>query len=222
MARRDRVGTTDQAMMARWSDMEPNPWNPNVMDDAMFAKERASIREFGFVDPITVRKNPALSETGMGPMWQIIDGEHRWRAGQAEGIEEFPIFIVEADDETAQQLTIVLNETRGRPDESKLTALVKGLAERRSEQELEMVLPYTAERLREMVSGTPQIDWDSLRDRRDKLKKEQTRWVERVYRMPADVARVIDDAVVAIKDREGMEHDWQALEAIAADVLASR
>jgi len=53
------------------------------MDQAMYAKAIASIREFGFVDPITVRT--------VDGRYQIIDGEHRWRAAKDEGITTVPI-----------------------------------------------------------------------------------------------------------------------------------
>lgn len=218
------MGDTEQALrhgLAKANDLDPNPWNPNVMDDEMFQKEQNSIRVFGFIDPITVRPHPKLKETGLGPAWQIIDGEHRLRAGISLGYTIFPIVILDVDEETAQQLTIVLNETRGKPDEAKLTALVRSLAAKRDEQELQQVLPYTAERMRTMLTGVDPIDWDALRDRRDKLQKDHGRWVERVYRMPVEVSAVIDDAISAVKDREGVAQDWQALELIAADVLAS-
>jgi ParB/RepB/Spo0J family partition protein len=55
--------------------LTPNPWNPNQMDDEQYGKALNSIREFGFVDPVTVR------ELG-NDTYQIIDGEHRWRAAQ--------------------------------------------------------------------------------------------------------------------------------------------
>lgn len=225
MAKRNGQGeavSTIGTGYATAGDLAPNPWNPNVMDPEMFQKEIASIERFGFVDPITVRPSPVMRETGLGPMWQIIDGEHRMRAGIALGMDEFPIVVLDVDEPTAQELTIVLNETRGKPDEVKLADLVRSLAAKRDEQELHQVLPFTAEKMRTMLSGVDPIDWDALRDRRDKLKKDRGRWVERVYRMPVEVAKVVDDAVSTMKDREGIEQDWQALELMAADVLASR
>lgn len=43
--------------------IRPNPWNPNVMSEFMFEKERASIREFGFIDPILVREQPRATRS---------------------------------------------------------------------------------------------------------------------------------------------------------------
>lgn len=217
MAKNGWVGKAEQAiesvLMVTDELLEPNPWNPNVMTPEIFEKERASIREFGFVDPLTVR--------WIGDRYQIIDGEHRWKAGRLEGYRTFPVVLLrDIDDETAKQLTIVLNETRGSPDKGKLAALVRDLAAKRDQAQLQRVLPYTAEQMRSMVTGMDQIDWDSLHQKRDQLKQDRERWVERVFRMPAEAAQVVDDAIERVKTQEGIETDWRALEMIAADSMA--
>jgi hypothetical protein len=191
----------------------PNPWNPNVMDFAMFEKEVASIEAFGFVDPLTVRQ--------LGDRYQIIDGEHRWRAGKRLGMVLFPCIVIDVDDETAKELTIVLNETRGKADEKKLSELVRELSQKRDEDRLARVLPFTPDRLRAMITNTEQIDWSKLHEKREQLKKDREQWVEKIYRMPVTAATVLDEAVERVKDQEGLEQDWQALEMIAADSLAS-
>src|SRR6185312_654905 len=98
--------------------IEPNPWNPNAMDDVMYGKEIESIHEFGFVDPLTCRM--------IGEIRQIIDGEHRWRVAKDHGrcvrnangvdwvehlgLAELPVTNLGiVADTAAQQLTIVLN-----------------------------------------------------------------------------------------------------------------
>jgi ParB-like chromosome segregation protein Spo0J len=210
------MGQTDaqvEVISVRSMDLRPNPWNPNVMTDEIFRKEIASIREFGFIDPLTVRAS--------GDGYEIIDGEHRWKAGQELGMTRFPCIVLDVDDATAMELTVVLNETRGRADREKLAVLVRDLAQRRDEAQIQRVLPFSAADLKTMLTGTAQIDWDALREKRDKLKQDRGRWVEKVYRMPAEAAEVIDRAVERIKDKDGVEFDWQALELIAADSLAS-
>jgi len=100
------------------TEVDPNPWNPNEMDDETFAKERRSIRDNGFVDPITVRP--------MGSRWQLIDGEHRWRAAAAEGMTELPATnLGNISDHQAHKLTIIYNELRGRSNPDKLASLVR-------------------------------------------------------------------------------------------------
>jgi ParB-like chromosome segregation protein Spo0J len=193
-------------------DLRPNPWNPNRMDADMYAKERASIREFGFIDPLTVRPHE--------DHYQIIDGEHRWRAGIDEGVASFPAIVLDVDDDEARELTIVLNDTRGVMQEDRLAALVRDLATRRDQARLERILPYERSRLDSLMDRR-EIDWSELEKRREQAKEEGAeRWVERIYRMPVAAAEVVDRAVRQVREDEEIEQDWRALEFIAADFLS--
>ena len=64
-----------------------------------------SIREYGLLQPITVR---ALDRG----FYQIIAGERRWRAARQAGLREVPVRIVEADDRLATELALVENLQR--------------------------------------------------------------------------------------------------------------
>jgi ParB-like chromosome segregation protein Spo0J len=199
--------------------LRPNPWNPNVMTPEMMAKERASIREFGFVDPITVREEGGPD----GGWWQIIDGEQRFNAGVAEGMEEFPIVPLDVTEDEAKELTIILNDTRGQFQEGRLSELVQDLAQRREQARMESLLPYTKERL-DQLANRREVDWSELEQRRDeqddKKERDTEAWVERVYRMPKASAEVVDEAVQRVQDEEDIDQQWRALEMIAADFLA--
>jgi ParB-like chromosome segregation protein Spo0J len=204
---------------AKHFHITPNPWNPNVMEAEMFEKERASIREFGFIDPITVREYPGDN----GYRYQIIDGEQRFRAGMAEGIEEFPIVILDVTEDEARELTIVLNDTRGHFAEDRLAELVRDLATRRERSRMEALLPYSKARLDQLTQRRT-IDWDELDKRRAEVNKKVDRdtdpWVERVFRMPRASAEVLDEAIRKVQEQDGADQPWQALEMIAADFLA--
>jgi len=225
MARADRKGDAEQATLEhRFIDttrLYPNPWNVNEMDEFMFQKELESIRQFGFVDPLLVRPHPWEKDA-----YQIIDGEHRWRAGRELGMEYFPANVIDVDDDTAQQLSIVLNETRGRANETKLSSLVRSLVDKRGEAVVR-VLPFTSERLMQMVAEKEeQVDFAALAERQKILAKRREgsgAWVERVYRLPRDSAEeVVDKAIHKVLDEEGLpaDQDWKALELIMADFLA--
>jgi ParB-like chromosome segregation protein Spo0J len=194
--------------------LEPNPWNPNKMDDEMLRKEIESIKEFGFVDPITVRS--------LAGRYQIIDGEHRWKAAKIVGLTEIPCIVLDVTDDVAEQLTIVLNDLRGKPNEERLAALVRDLSTRRSMLDLERVLPYKRERLAEMIAERKaDFDWEALKRPKGEEKQEETRqWVERIYRLPHTAAQVIDDAIAKVRTQEDISDDWAALEMIAADYIA--
>lgn len=213
----------------QWIDprlLEPNPWNPNVVEADMFAKVVASLHAFGFVDPITVR---AIDER-----LQIIDGEHRWRAGQNHsdrcepgldrhvGLTLVPVFYLGAlTDSIAQQLTIVLNETRGQADPDKLGQLLTSLMAKETKESLLSTLPFTREAF-DRLTGLPALTWENLDVPRPQLSGERpSAWVERTYRMPKEAALVIDEALARARARTDNPElpEWQALEFLAADFL---
>lgn len=195
------------------SALVPNAWNPNAMTPDMYEKAVASIRAFGFVDPITVR--PA----GDGS-FEIIDGEHRWKAALAEGLKTVPVFdIGDVDDDMARQLTIVLNETRGQSDPKRLGALLRDLASRSSVDDLISTLPYTREAF-DRLTGLASIDWSALAQPPDRFPVGRpSAWVERVYRMPQDAAEVLDRAIERFREDDPRIPEWRVLELLAADYL---
>jgi ParB/RepB/Spo0J family partition protein len=127
--------------------LHPNPWNPNVQDDATYRAERESIRIYGFIDPVTVRPHPERQGE-----FQIIDGEHRTKAARDEGHDEVDIIVLHGlSDPQAEKLTVILNETRGTADEAKLAALLKRIEEQTSRDELKLGLPYDDDALERMI-----------------------------------------------------------------------
>lgn len=189
--------------------LQPNPWNPNKMDAFMFDKAVASIQQFGFVDPVTVRQ--------VDDYYEIVDGEHRWKAAQSLGYNEIPVWdIGPVNDDVAKQLTIVLNETRGSADEAKLSDLLKDLLSDHTTEELVFALPFSPERFDELV-GKPAFDWNELERHVDR-EDQRAQWVERTYRLPIEAAQVLDRALAKAKDGDDIS-DAQALELVAADFL---
>ena len=148
-------------------DVDPNPWNPNKQTDRQFAAEVESICDHGFVMPIIVRAN--------GKRWQIIDGEHRWRA-LSQIVEEkksgagniadltdrgvIPSIVLNVDDAYAKKLTVILNETRGRADFGSLSELLVSIQEDFGD-DLISGLPYTPQHLQELLSISD-FDWSAL------------------------------------------------------------
>jgi len=150
----------------------------------------------------------------------VLDGEHRWRAGYAEDIHVFPCIVLDVDDDEARELTIVLNDTRGSMQEDRLSALVKDLASRREASRLTNLLPYDRGRMEQLLERR-EIDWDELEKKRQKMAQgDEERWVERVFRMPMTSAKVLDQAIMQVREQEEIDQDWRALEYIAADFLS--
>jgi hypothetical protein len=199
--------------------MAPNPWNVNVMSPEMLDKERASIRRYGFMDPVTVR---FIGDNLDGPDYQIVDGEHRWRIAQELGLTQVPTWdLGVVDEDTAKEMGLVLNETRGESEPGKLSVLLQDLLRRRDESGLRDVMPFTRERF-DALTQRKSVDWSALERKRQALQEEDTeRWVEKVYRMPRSAADVLDQAIAKIRQEEQVGQDWRALELMAAESLAS-
>jgi len=76
--------------LQKLSDVKPYPNNPRLNDDAVEAVA-ASIREFGFRQPIVVDPNGV-----------IVCGHARWKAAQKLGLEKVPVHV--AKDLTPEQI----------------------------------------------------------------------------------------------------------------------
>ena len=86
--------------------VEPREDQPRSrFDEDALDELTESIRQYGLIQPITVRK----IDSGY---YQIIAGERRWRAARAAGLTEVPVRILEADDRRAMELALVENLQR--------------------------------------------------------------------------------------------------------------
>ena len=85
--------------------IEPNPYQPRMSFDNEAMKELCeSIRTFGLIQPITVRKK--------GDKYQIISGERRYRASIMSGMDMIPAYIRDASDQGMLEMAIVENIQR--------------------------------------------------------------------------------------------------------------
>ena len=101
----DKKGEPVSTSMMKISRIQANPYNPRTKFEKEALEElAASIREHGIIQPITVRK--------AGSGYQIISGERRFRASQLAGLDEVPVYVREADDETMLEMALVENIQR--------------------------------------------------------------------------------------------------------------
>ncbi len=136
-----------------------NDWNPNRQDDRTYEATRESIREFGFIDPLTVWPHRELEGE-----WEAIDGEHRLRGALDEGITKGDLIVLRGLTlDQAQRLTVIMNETRGDADVALLGKLMSGLYERLGGDmaKLAIALPYSHYELKHLVE-IGQVDWDGF------------------------------------------------------------
>lgn len=86
--------------------VEPREGQPRtIFDEETLSELAESIREYGLIQPVTVRK---LSSG----YYQLIAGERRWRAARLAGLSEIPARVIEADDRLATELALVENLQR--------------------------------------------------------------------------------------------------------------
>jgi ParB family transcriptional regulator, chromosome partitioning protein len=86
--------------------IEANPFQPRTHFEKEAIEElSASIKEHGIIQPITVRKLGSNK-------YQIISGERRFRASQLAGLEEVPVYVRIANDQTMLEMAIIENIQR--------------------------------------------------------------------------------------------------------------
>ena len=85
--------------------IEPNPYQPRMNFSAEALQELSdSIRTFGLIQPITVRRK--------GDKYQIISGERRYRASIMAGMDMIPAYIRDASEQGMLEMAIVENIQR--------------------------------------------------------------------------------------------------------------
>ncbi len=88
------------------SQIEANPFQPrNEFEKQALVELAASIKEYGLIQPITVRKVGSNK-------FQIISGERRFRATQLAGLEQITAYIRLANDKTMLEMALVENLQR--------------------------------------------------------------------------------------------------------------
>ncbi len=98
----DKNGITELKI----TDIEPNKNQPRrKFDDEKIAALAESIKEYGVLQPIVVKK----LDTGF---YQIIAGERRWRASRIAGIKKIPAIIKEYDKKETMEIALIENLQR--------------------------------------------------------------------------------------------------------------
>ncbi|KAB0846661.1 hypothetical protein FZI10_20630 [Cronobacter sakazakii] len=87
-------------MQVEVANLRPNPWNTNSVGAQNFEKLKGSIEKLGFFKPILARELD-------GGFFEILGGEHRWRAAMEQGISTVPVISVgKINDLVAKQMSL--------------------------------------------------------------------------------------------------------------------
>jgi ParB family chromosome partitioning protein len=156
-------------------------WNVNQADEATLQRLRASIRQFGFVQNLVVRR--------LGDGYEVLSGNQRLKLLREFNIAKVPCVIVNLDDAHAGLFAQALNHIHGDDDLGLRAELIREVLKTIPEEEVLKVLPDTMAGLKgmatlgqEAVAGYLQ-NWEKaravrLRNLLFKLTPEQLKTVE--------------------------------------------
>lgn len=114
--------------------VDPSPFQPRSRFREEALEELArSIRTSGVIQPLVLRP--------VGPRFQLVAGERRWRAAQRAGLQRVPAVLRQVTDEMALELTLVENIQR-----EDLNAIEQGRAFERLMREFQLTQDNVAER----------------------------------------------------------------------------
>ena len=120
--------------------VEPRDNQPRtVFDEEALSELAESIREYGVIQPVTVR----MLDSGY---YQLIAGERRWRAARLAGLTEIPARVIEADDKLTTELALVENLQR-----EDLNPVEEAQGYRTLMEEYGLTSHYLAEAVKEMM-----------------------------------------------------------------------
>lgn len=86
-------------------ELKSDGLNPNKMTPNELNALKASIKKYGFIDPIIVNKE-----------YVIVDGEQRWQATKELGIKKVPVIIIDVKEVDRRILRQLMNKLKGRHD----------------------------------------------------------------------------------------------------------
>lgn len=175
---------------ARVALISPNKWNPNEQSDFMFDKQVDSLQDEGQLLPILVR------EVDGG--FEIVDGEHRWRAAKQLGVEEMSINnLGQISDARAKIIGQRINRTTGLDNRSKLKDLYESLLEEYSKDDVLSMLP-TSEAEFDDIMKQLSNDWLNMPGR-PKQDTDEEQWESIELRVPAAIKKQFEDQVDRLK-----------------------
>lgn len=101
----DTVDETDEKMDVLIKLIKPNPFQPRRTFDQEALDELArSIRQYGVIQPIIVRRSPEG--------YDLVAGERRWRAAQLAGLTLIPAVVRDYSDSEMTEIALIENLQR--------------------------------------------------------------------------------------------------------------
>lgn len=144
MSKTQKIANIEYGVKIPLDKVHPNPWNPNVTSEREQEAISESLEEFGQVLEILVRPHPDIPGA-----YQIVDGEHRYLEMAENGVIVANV-LYGLSDVDAKRLTLIMNETRGKPDTEKKAVLLAEIKNLQPEN-YSNALPYSQDELDELL-----------------------------------------------------------------------
>jgi len=192
--------------------LRPNTWNPNKMAPRLFEALKASILAGGFVQPAVVRP---VDEGDV--RYEILDGEHRWRALGEIGSVDISVIVVNDTEAQARIRTVGMNRLRGEMASAQVASILAGLAE--EEETVRSLLGYGEKEFTDLMalaSDGAALDRLATADESSGALEE---FITISFAVPESAHLVIMEAFDRVMAAESCDKNV-ALERICADYLA--
>jgi len=132
-------------LIKQTSEIKPNTYNPNTIDEKKFTALVENIKKFGYLQPILIDDKNT-----------IIDGEHRWKAAQAAGMDKIQCVIYQGNGDIKEYrklLTLSMNNLRGENTEDAFEDVIKELAFKMDYEDIEKYTGFDVNMIRDIVQG---------------------------------------------------------------------
>jgi len=180
--------------------INPAPYNPRIdlkPGDPDYEKLKASIRTFGYIEPLVVNER-----TGT-----LVSGHQRFKVLIEEGASEVEVSVVDLPLEKEKALNLALNKIRGDWDKDKLVEILEELS---GTPEIE-ITGFDAPEISEILDRVEEVKENEFNadEELDKIDKAITKKGDLIilgnHRLlcgdsakPEDVARLIGDSTVSL------------------------
>lgn len=155
------------------SQIKPSTYNANVQTPSTFNALVDEIREHGWVGEIQVR--PLRDDEKEGEyLYELVGGEHRWKAAQILEMSELPATIhPEWQDDVAKAQSIALNILSGHLDPVKFTTLFNQLSDKYGQDVVRQMMKFNDEQLFKRVYRAARLSLPAeMRPKLDAAKSE--------------------------------------------------
>lgn len=196
--------------------LHPYPWNVNKMDDPDFQRLCQEMLELGCTQPLQVIERPDGE-------YNILGGEHRWRAAKTVGIEEVPCIVLSGDkwkdEDTIKLAAFKSNALHGKVDPEKFTEFYEYLKGKFGSEQVQGLLAITDAKAFQKLIGTLKKNVKktlpaSMKGAADKLDGAKT--VEDISRIVQDIFQKhgqTADKSYMVFTHAGQTHIYVAMEA---------